>query len=282
MSLQIGLLEQSFNCIRPYGKLFVSSFHENLFQTNPEIKSLFMGVESQIQKNRIWDTLVLIMENIRHPNLLNNTLQGLGARLFTHGLLPKHYPLVKKAFLATFKQFLGNEWNSELEQAWKNAYTYFHDLMQEGAERARQQIASKTPDTSSEHKDVRFRKSKTSPAANVLATSKSHLEKTLDWFHPQKKEKIKIELDNSKASSQTASKTVKVETTNPQSTPGYQSATIAATATATQIKPIITEQPNQDQSESQFSESKDQSKKRLLVSGGVAGAIGVILLMMLL
>ena len=57
MSLQIELLEQSFNYIKPYGNLFVSSFYETLLKTNSEIKSLFIGIDLEISKNQAWDSL---------------------------------------------------------------------------------------------------------------------------------------------------------------------------------------------------------------------------------
>ena len=144
MSLQIELLEQSFNYIKPYGNLFVSSFYETLFKTNSEIKSLFIGIDLEISKNQVWDSLVLVVENLRQPKILKNILQGLGARLFTYGVSPEHYPLARNALLNTFKQFLGGEWNAEFEQAWKDAYVDFRELMLEGAEQTREQIARKT------------------------------------------------------------------------------------------------------------------------------------------
>ena len=144
MSLQVELLEQSFNYIKPYGNLFVSSFYENLSKTNSGIKSLFIGIDPESQKNWFWDSLVLVVENLRQPDILKNILQGLGARLFTDGVLPEHYPLVRDAFLTTFGQFLGSEWTAEFEQAWKDAYIDFRELMLDGAEQARKQIARKT------------------------------------------------------------------------------------------------------------------------------------------
>ena len=144
MSLQVELLEQSFNYIKPYGHLFASSLYENLFKASPETKSLFADLEPENLQNQLWDSLVLVVENLRQPDTLNDVLQGLGARLFTYGALPEHDPLVRDAFFVTFEQFLGSEWTSEFKQAWLDAYVTFSGMMLEGAERAQKQIAHKT------------------------------------------------------------------------------------------------------------------------------------------
>ncbi|MEM9275402.1 MAG: globin domain-containing protein [Cyanobacteria bacterium P01_F01_bin.143] len=143
MSLQVELLEESFNYIKPYGDLFVSSFYENLFKNNSNIQSLFIKIDPEIQKNKFWKSLVLVIENLRQPEVLKNILQGFGAKLFTDGVLLKHYPQIRDAFLATFKQFLGNKWNADLEQAWEDAYVEFRESMLEGAEQANEQITRK-------------------------------------------------------------------------------------------------------------------------------------------
>ncbi len=144
MSIQRELLEQSFNYIKPYGNRFVIRFYENLFKASPETKSLFADLEPEIAKNQLWDSLVLVIENLRQPDTLNDVLQGLGARLFTYGALPEHYPLVRDAFFATFEQFLGSEWTSEFQQAWLDAYVVFSEMMLDGADQAQKQMAHKT------------------------------------------------------------------------------------------------------------------------------------------
>ena len=147
MSLKVELLEQSFNYIKPYGNLFVSSFYENLFKASPETKSLFADLDSETKKNQLWDSLVLVVENLRQPDTLKNVLQGLGARILTYGVLPEHYPLLRDAFITTFEQFLGSEWNAEFKQAWNDSYVTFRELMLDGVEQTRKQMASITPVT---------------------------------------------------------------------------------------------------------------------------------------
>ena len=51
--------------------------------------------------------------------------------MFTYGVLPEHYPLVRDVVCATFEQFLGSEWTSELKKAWLDAYATFSEMMLE-------------------------------------------------------------------------------------------------------------------------------------------------------
>ena len=144
MSIQIELLEQSFNYIKPYRNRFIICFYENLFKASPETKSLFADIDPETRKNQFWVSLILVVDNLHQPDSLDNVLHGLGARLFTSGASPDHYPLVRDAFFATFEQFLGSEWTSELQQAWLDAYFIFSGMMLEGAEQAQKQMAQKT------------------------------------------------------------------------------------------------------------------------------------------
>ncbi len=150
MSLQVELLEEIFNDIKPYGNLFVSSFYENLFKAYPETKSLFTDTDLEIPKKQLWDDLVLVFDNLRQPDTLKNVLQGLGARLYTYGALTEHYPQAKDAFSITFTQFLGSEWTTEFEQAWNEAYLSIRELMLDGAEQTRIQMAHTHPVLESE------------------------------------------------------------------------------------------------------------------------------------
>ncbi len=175
MSLQIELLEQSFNYIKPYGDRFVICFYENLFKASPEIKSLFADLDPETPKNKFWDSLAIVMENLRQPETLNNFLQGLGARLFTYGALPEHYPLVRDAFFATFEQFLGIEWTAEFKQAWLDAYVTFSGIMLDGANHAQKQMSDQTH-TSESDSDNNI------PTTATATTVKSFARKKTDDF----------------------------------------------------------------------------------------------------
>ncbi len=134
MSLQVELLEQSFEKVKPKKDEFVSSFYNNLFTDYPAAKPLFGGTDMAGQKMKLLGSLVLVVENLRKPEVLTDALKGLGARHVKYGALPEHYPLVGNSLLKTFEQYLGEDWTPETKQAWVDAYGVITELMLEGAE----------------------------------------------------------------------------------------------------------------------------------------------------
>ena len=141
MSLKVELLEQSFEGIKPHADAFVNSFYENLFTAYPEAKPLFANTHMAEQKTKLLGSLVLVVENLRTPEVLNDTLKGLGARHVKYGALPEHYPLVGNALLTTFEQYLGEQWTPEVKQAWIDAYSVISEIMLDGADYSDSEIA---------------------------------------------------------------------------------------------------------------------------------------------
>lgn len=136
MDLKVELLRQSFDRIRIRKDEFASSFYDHLWTDNPEAKALFANTDMKKQKKMLLASLVLIMENLRQPDLLSDTLKQLGARHVQYGTLGEHYPLFGAALLKTFKSYLGTEWTSEVEQAWVEAYDQITKIMLAGASSA--------------------------------------------------------------------------------------------------------------------------------------------------
>ncbi|MDJ0570187.1 MAG: globin family protein [Pleurocapsa sp. MO_192.B19] len=133
MPLQVTLLEQSFEEIKPQADAFVASFYHNLFTAYPEAKPLFAKTNMKEQKKKLLSSLVLVVENLRRSDVLSSSLRSLGARHIKYGALPEHYPLVGNALLTTFEQYLGDKWILEVKQAWVDAYDAITELMLDGA-----------------------------------------------------------------------------------------------------------------------------------------------------
>ena len=131
--LQVELLESSFAKVRPKAAQFAASFYENLFAANPEVKPLFATVDMQKQQQKLVSTLVLVIQSLRKPEVLQGVLKDLGARHIAYGAIPKYYPLVSSALLVTLKQYLPQDWTEEVQQAWVNAFSVITNVMLEGA-----------------------------------------------------------------------------------------------------------------------------------------------------
>jgi len=134
MALDIQLLQQSFEQIKPQAEDFAASFYDTLFADYPAAQPLFADTDMAKQREKLINALVLVVENLRQPDVLSNTLKGLGARHVQYGALPEHYPMVGQALLKTFAAYLGPAWTLETQQAWAGAYGVITELMLEGAD----------------------------------------------------------------------------------------------------------------------------------------------------
>jgi len=132
ISLNIELLERSVALIKPQSDEFVSKFYEILFNNSDEIKTLFMNTKMEQQKEKLWQSLEIIIENLRKPKLINVFAKGLGATHAKYGVLVEHYPIVANALIQALKAQMGLEWTPETEKAWVDAYTIIQSAMIDG------------------------------------------------------------------------------------------------------------------------------------------------------
>jgi nitric oxide dioxygenase len=144
-ALQVEVLEQSFEKVKPRANEFVNSFYDNLFTDYPAAKPLFTHTDMAKQSNMLLTSLVFVVENLRDPGALTKALQGLGARHVKYGALPEHYPLVGSSLLKTFEQYLGSDWTPETKAAWVDAYGLITEIMLAGADYAPEDVQLETP-----------------------------------------------------------------------------------------------------------------------------------------
>jgi hemoglobin-like flavoprotein/uncharacterized protein YjbI with pentapeptide repeats len=146
MSLNVELLEQSFERIKPRADKFAASFYENLFKLYPEVKPLFAKTDMANQQKKLLNSLVLLVENLRNPEALGPVLNALGARHVGYGATPKNYQQVSEALITTFEQYLQQDWTPEVRQAWVDAFSAITALMLKGAgtDYAPQEVQLKT------------------------------------------------------------------------------------------------------------------------------------------
>lgn len=134
MALEVDLLQQTFHQIKPSSDEFAASFYENLFADYPEIQPLFAHTNMVEQRKHLVRALMLIIENIRDTETVNDALKQLGARHVNYGTLREYYPVFGASLLKTFESHLGENWTPEVDRAWREAFEAIAKLMLEGAE----------------------------------------------------------------------------------------------------------------------------------------------------
>jgi hemoglobin-like flavoprotein len=134
MTVQRQLLEESLELVKTNASEFSALFYDRLFRDYPEVKPLFANTNIEKQEKKLIASLVMIVENLRSPEALQEALKSLGARHVQVGTIEEYYPMVGDALLQTFKEYLGDKWTSEREKAWIYAYSVICTLMLQGAE----------------------------------------------------------------------------------------------------------------------------------------------------
>lgn len=133
MTLDIKLLENSFNRVKQDAVNFSASFHNKLFAYHPELKPLFAKTDIATQEKKLIFSLAIIVENLRNPEELNMALKSLGAYHQQIGTMKEHYPYVGQALVETFAEYLGAKWDRRTHKAWVDAYSLITEIMLEGA-----------------------------------------------------------------------------------------------------------------------------------------------------
>ena len=134
MTLNVELLESSFSQIKAQETEFMTHFYTLLFADYPAVKPLFAKTHMEKQAKQLFKALVLVIDNLRHPEVLANALKGLGTRHIQYGVLPEHYPMVGSTLLKTLSTYLNSAWTPATEQAWGEAYTAVTALMLSGTD----------------------------------------------------------------------------------------------------------------------------------------------------
>ncbi|MGB1448809.1 MAG: pentapeptide repeat-containing protein [Flavobacteriaceae bacterium] len=132
--LRIELVEKSFEKVRENKDTFALSFYDQLFIESPQLKPLFANTNLTKQSEKLYGSLVLLVENIRNPAVLQSVLGPLGEKHKGYGAIEKHYPLIGAALIHTLSKYIGEEWTDEVEQAWVTTYGAVVDMMLEGVE----------------------------------------------------------------------------------------------------------------------------------------------------
>jgi hemoglobin-like flavoprotein len=121
MTLQVYILEQSFNRILPQKQAFAQAFYDRLFERFPQVKPLFMHTDMKLQQNKLLAALALVVSNLRHPEKLAEPLKELGQRHESYHVRPEHYAMVGTILVETLARF-DPAWSMELQTAWIGAY----------------------------------------------------------------------------------------------------------------------------------------------------------------
>jgi len=123
------LLRSSFDLIAPEKDQFAEAFYQRLFEKYPQTRPFFANTDMSMQARALAATLALVVTGVEKGDDLTPTLQTLGARHKTYGVLPEHYPIVGEVLIETFQNKLGSQWTPDFQNAWIQAFSTIAQVM---------------------------------------------------------------------------------------------------------------------------------------------------------
>jgi chemotaxis signal transduction protein/hemoglobin-like flavoprotein len=140
--LDIDLLEQTFELVKPRGSEIVDYFYTRLFKQYPGVIPLFDKADMQEQRGKLLGAIALVVSTLRKPEALVPALQQLGIKHVGYGAEPAHYDAVGGILLESLAHVAGSAWTKQIEAAWAAAYTVAANVMRDSAAAYEQQLAA--------------------------------------------------------------------------------------------------------------------------------------------
>ncbi|MGC6422715.1 MAG: globin domain-containing protein [Flavobacteriaceae bacterium] len=123
------LIQQSFSIVEKNKTQFIEDFYSDLFEMAPEVQYLFTNTTKEKQGEKLYNALVILVENIASPEVIVEMLEPLGQDHIGYGTQPHHYKLVGECLINSIKKLNGDAWSSEAEKAWLETYQVVANIM---------------------------------------------------------------------------------------------------------------------------------------------------------
>lgn len=135
MSLNIDLLQSSFELVVERSPNFTERFYEILFERYPQVRPLFGRNAEKAQQEMLGRALSAVLDHLDDAPWLAQTLGAMGAKHVDYGVTAEMYPWVGDALIRTLAEVSGDDWNPAVQKAWADAYGAITQLMLAGTRR---------------------------------------------------------------------------------------------------------------------------------------------------
>jgi hemoglobin-like flavoprotein len=138
---QIALVKETWLKVVPIADIASGLFYDRLFEINPELRSMFDGVDFPQQRKKLIQAINMVVMSLDKINTLIPTIKALGNRHVGYGVEDHHYAQVGDALLWTLETGLSDDWTHDAKVAWTTAYQLLTSVMIEGANEELRSVA---------------------------------------------------------------------------------------------------------------------------------------------
>lgn len=132
---QIELVQASWRQVLPIADAAAQLFYTRLFTLDPSLKHLFRG-DMKEQGRKLMSMIGFAVKSLSRLEDLLPGLRALGQRHANYGVRDEHYATVGQALLSTLQEGLGEDFTTEVKDAWVAAYTVLANTMKDAAKLA--------------------------------------------------------------------------------------------------------------------------------------------------
>lgn len=120
----IDIIKSTVPALKTHGVEITKTFYKNMFEQNPEVKSLF-NMEKQAsgeQPKALAMSILAAAQNIDNLPAIMPVVKKIGEVHCNSKVKPEHYPIVGKHLLGAIKEVLGDAATDEIIEAWAKTY----------------------------------------------------------------------------------------------------------------------------------------------------------------
>ncbi|MBI2332018.1 MAG: hemin receptor [Chloroflexi bacterium] len=133
-SEQKKLVQETWKKVAPIADTAAKLFYGRLFEIDPELKPLFKHSDMKEQKLKLLQMLGMAVKGLDNLEQLIPAVENLGRRHVGYGVKDSHYDIVGDALLWTLAKGLGEDFTSEVMDAWTQTYITLASVMKNAAE----------------------------------------------------------------------------------------------------------------------------------------------------
>jgi NAD(P)H-flavin reductase/hemoglobin-like flavoprotein len=126
------LLKESWALVEEQQDKVAGYFYARMFLSYPKLRDMF-PVQMDVQRTRLLGAIVHAVQTFDEPDRVDEYLRALGRDHRKFAVEPEHYQMVKFALVQALREYAGDRWNLQYEQAWSDVYDLISAKMISGA-----------------------------------------------------------------------------------------------------------------------------------------------------
>ena len=130
---QQTLIRESWAQVAPIADAAATIFYDRLFELDPSLRRLFSRTDMAGQRRNLMQTLAVVVASIDRLESIVPAVEALGRRHAGYGVEAAHFETVGQALLDTLAVGLGEDFTTEVRDAWATAYGILAGVMQSAA-----------------------------------------------------------------------------------------------------------------------------------------------------